>query len=625
MLILELAVQAVRGFSPSARVPFRPGYLGLSSPTEIPAPVGGLLLALAYPDGRGGESSFLAPGAPAGRAGFSVQSNDGTVWRLVRDLGGAGALHKMNQSGGYEVATDDTTEMAQLLRSEVGFPARPTLEQVFVFTAGQLPTRRSRAPKGAGTTGTTRAFVPGGLGGGSVAPTSDPEGTRAKIAQLEAELAQAKEVGEVQFKADGIQSEIYQQEQKLKAVEALRAEVAQARAELDTAPSPAQLGLPDDIADRVKRFSDTKKKFHESLAKLETEREQAGAAGKVHVESIGKDNRFIGALVGGLAMMIAAVMLTGSAKYVGLLGIPAFSFAALLALRYIEELQFASREGAKVEIFEQREKKLKDDFQLQSSIVDAALSKVNATTDEEFFSALARREEMEPKVAELTMKLAELESDPATTNLATTVAELREEYQRLDERLASMSGGYARDAREIEREIGYLKESLAPAQAPGQFQAINPGGGQGFDDPTPGLMIVGADLFATDIPSLWGVMRDRTIQYLTALTDRRYHGVEVDKDGRAFVMAPGRDLPATELPGRDLDLLYLSLRLTMAEKSAPTTRYPVILEDSFASTLGPEKQPLLGRMLKHIGSMTQVLHVTGAGQNAPAAEAVVQL
>jgi hypothetical protein len=51
----------------------------------------------------------------------------------------------------------------------------------------------------------------------------------------------------------------------------------------------------------------------------------------------------------------------------------------------------------------------------------------------------------------------------------------------------------------------------------------------------------------------------------------------------------------------------------------------VILEDSFASTLGPEKQPLLGRMLKHIGSMTQVLHVTWAGQNASAAEAVVQL
>ncbi len=623
MLILELAVQAVRGFSPSARVPLRPGYLGLSSPTEIPAPLGGLLLAIAYPDGRGGESSFLAPGAPGGRAGFSIQSNDGIVWRVVRDLGGAGALHRMSQDGSYEVATDDTAEMAQLLRNAVGFPARPTMEQVFVFTAAQLPSRRSRVLKGAGTTGTTKVFQPGG--GGGVAPTSDPEGTRAKIAALEKELAQAKEVGELQFKADGLQSEIYQQEQKLKAVDGLRAEVEQARAELDTAPSPAQLGLPDDIADRVKRFSETKRRFHDSLAKLEDEREQAGASGRVQVLPIVKDTRFVAALIGGLAMMIAAVMLTGSAKYVGLLGIPAFSFAALLALRYIEDLQFASREAAKVEVFDQREKKLKDDFQLQSSIVDTALSKVNASSDDEFFAALAKRQAMEPKVSELAMKLAELESSPETSSLAHTVAQLKEEFQRLDEQLASLSGGYARDAREIEREIGYLKESLAPAQATGQFQAINPGGGPTFDDPTPALMIVGADLFATDIPSLWGVLRDRAIQYLGALTDRRYHGIEVDKDGKAYVMAPGRDLPATELPGRDLDLLYLALRLTMAEKSAPNTRYPFILEDSLSSILDPAKQPLLGRMLRHIGTLTQVLHVTGAGQNVSAAEAVVQL
>ena len=49
MLILELAVQGVRGFSPSARVAFKAGYTVLKSPTEIPAPLAGLGLRLRLP------------------------------------------------------------------------------------------------------------------------------------------------------------------------------------------------------------------------------------------------------------------------------------------------------------------------------------------------------------------------------------------------------------------------------------------------------------------------------------------------------------------------------------------------------------------------------------------------
>ena len=69
---------------------FKAGYTVLKSPTEIPAPLAGLTLALVFPDGRGGDGAFLAPGAKLGRSGLSVQSVDQNVWRLVRDLGGQG-------------------------------------------------------------------------------------------------------------------------------------------------------------------------------------------------------------------------------------------------------------------------------------------------------------------------------------------------------------------------------------------------------------------------------------------------------------------------------------------------------------------------------------------------------
>src|SRR3990167_722464 len=147
MLFLELAAQAVRGFSPSIRVALKPGYSALQSPTDLPGPLSGLILALAFPDGRGGDAAFLAPRAKAGRGGLSRQGDDGSVWRIVRDLGGAGGLHKLNKATNqFDVVSQDALEMGQSLRAGAGFPARSTWEQIFTLSGPQLPTRRPKGP-----------------------------------------------------------------------------------------------------------------------------------------------------------------------------------------------------------------------------------------------------------------------------------------------------------------------------------------------------------------------------------------------------------------------------------------------------------------------------------------------
>jgi uncharacterized protein YhaN len=133
------------------------------------------------------------------------------------------------------------------------------------------------------------------------------------------------------------------------------------------------------------------------------------------------------------------------------------------------------------------------------------------------------------------------------------------------------------------------------------------------------------DLFATDVPSLWSVLHDRASQYITALTDRRYHAMTVDANGRATIEAPGRTIPARELPGKDLDLIYLALRLTLIEKAAPANKLPVVIEDTFNTVIDGPRQPLFGRMVKHLGSLTQVLHVSGAGHNGSMADTPVAI
>ncbi|MCU0696194.1 MAG: chromosome segregation protein SMC [Myxococcaceae bacterium] len=638
MLVLELAVQGVRGFSPSARIALKPGYTVLKSPTDIPAPLAGLSLALLFPDGRGGDAAFLSPGAKVGRAGFSLQAADGNVFRLVRDLGGQGTLHKLDRaSNQFQVLTQDSGEMMQVLRA-AGLPARTTFEQLFTVAVGQLPSRRPKQP--------ARPPEPGGKAPGYKGATSsvarvqsafdqyadlasDTGPSVEKLATLERELATAREVSEIQFRMDGVQADVFKQESRLRAYEELKGKLAAAREELQKAPTPQNLGLPDDIVERVRRAGDEKKRRDDALARLAQEKAAAGLAAEAlpPVPPLWKDSRFLAAVVVGFGLLVAGGVLEGMGRFLALLAIPAFTFGGLLALRFIEELQYRSREAAKGDVFETRQRKIEDEYAMGASIVQTALDKVEANTPDEFFTVMARRGELQPAVAQLELEFADFESDPEMASMADTVARLKAEQEELNQRLLGLSGGYAREVRDIERDIARMKEALAgknPTAVSGEGFAPVPTGPEAtFEDPCPAPMRLACEIFSADLPTLWGVMRDRCVQYLVALTDKRYHAIDLDAAGRATVHAPGRTVPAGELPAKDLDLLYLALRLTLAEKAGAQTKLPVLIEDAFGGVIDTPKQALFARMLKHIGTLTQVVHVIGSSQTPPQADTLL--
>jgi uncharacterized protein YhaN len=59
-----------------------------------------------------------------------------------------------------------------------------------------------------------------------------------------------------------------------------------------------------------------------------------------------------------------------------------------------------------------------------------------------------------------------------------------------------------------------------------------------------------------------------------------------------------------------MDMYYLALRMTVVEKVSVRVKYPFVLEHPFVG-MDEVKLPLLAKMLKHLGTLTQVLHVTG--------------
>ncbi|MCP3060305.1 chromosome segregation protein SMC [Myxococcus sp. K38C18041901] len=616
MQFVEVAVQNVRGFTPAGRFALKAGYLVLKPPSAEASPFAGVLLALLYADGRGGDASFIAPGAKSGKAALTFVGVDGATYRVLRELGGSGTLHRMNKTTQQpELVSSDASEMNQFLRGQVGLPPRTSFEQLYCLQPGHMPSRRPRKAAAKAVDPKTSGKFPSLANASSVAAAEDIPAAEAKVRALEAELVSAREVDQLQFKVDGLSSQIFDADQRLKGTEGLKVAIHEAENAWRAAPTPQTLGLPQDILNRVQRFPKAMSRRDEALNRLGADRDADAADVPDAVEPLTQDRMFwVGIAVGVLFLGLSLGLGLGvhrAFRYLALLDIPAFGFAAFVALRYVDELQRASRKGSKEGRFDAREKKIHEEFEAEAAPVRMAQKALGVESLDEIPAALERKELLAARVVELKDQLAGVEADPEFVAASTQRQTLKEQMDALNAEL-TRKGSYVRDMREVERELGRVKESITLAKAPpapvttadGSPAPVEP-----LEDPSPAVLSQAADIFTTDVVSVQGMLKERCVQYLTALTDRRYQGVEWDKEGRAFALTSGRRVPVGELPPKDLDLYYLALRMTVVEKGSARVKRPFILEDVF-SGMDEVKLPLIARMLKHLGTLTQVVHVT---------------
>ncbi|HEX5749239.1 MAG TPA: chromosome segregation protein SMC [Archangium sp.] len=637
MHFVEVAVQNVRGFSPAGRFAFKTGYLVLKPPTPELSPLAGLSLALLYADGRGGDAALAASTQKAGKAALTFVGQDSVTYRVLRELGGGGSLHRLNPATKQpELVTQDTAEANQFLRGQVGLPPRTTFEQLFCLQAAQLPSRRPRGGARASTSGLRALSSPGmpamrsptspgmahsspgmSISSPGVIPVSDIPAAEAKVRELEKELVLCREVDNLQFEVDGLNSQVFDLESKLRGTDGLKEKVRQAEEAWNAEPTPESFGLPQDIVARAERYPRSLARRDEALARLESEREVAEEEAQrlPDIEPLVRNRNFWIAVAAGVACFAVSFSFSDWARYVALLDIPAFGFAAVLAMRYVDELQDRDRLGRRKEMFAVREKKILEEFEAEAGPVRKALEVFDVDTPKEIPLRLQRREQLGAEVAQLRAELVSVEKHPEFQEAIRQLPVLRQQIELLNAKI-SEKGAFVRDLREVERELARLKESIALARNPqlagmGMAGADLAGGGmEPLEDPAPLVLGLAGDLLATDVAAVIGMMRERCVQYFSALTERRYVGVEWDRDGRTMVVtSAGRRVPVGELPPREVDLFFLSLRLTVVEKVSARVKLPLLVEDALVG-LDESRLPLLGRMLKHLGTLTQVLHVT---------------
>jgi hypothetical protein len=607
MQLLELALQNARGFSPTARLALKPGYLVLQPPAEGAA-LGALLTAVLYADGRGSDAAFLAPGQSQGAVRLTLLGNDGQCYRITRALGGAGILERLDPATrAAQRISQDSAEIGPYLRSQAGLPTRTAFEALCAFPLARFPSRACKPLASA----TAEPAQPSLAQASQVAPAEDLAQAHARIAELEKERATAEEIDKLQFRSDGLASQVFELEATLKGTSGLESALAEAEQAHAACPTIASTGLPEDIVERARRFPAAVAKRDEGLKKLAAEKEaELAEAPPETVPPLTADPRFWAGIGVGAVVLLGAAISDGLWRYAALLDVPAFGFSAVLALQYVDELKVASRVKGKGSRIAEREKKLHDQFDQEAAPLRAAMKTLEVESPEEIVNRLGRREAYQARIDELRGQLDAAKATPEYLAASTRLGQLKAEQERLTAELTRMSGAYVRDVREVERELGRVKASIALAQAP-RAAPPTPAGGAAevLEDPFPQLLGLAADALQLDVAGLGTQLRERAAKYLFALTEKRWSGIALDFEGRAHLIGPAGPVAAGTLAPAELDRVYLAVRLTLAERLGATAKLPLVFDEAL-SVLDARLHPLLGRMFKQLGATTQVIQVT---------------
>jgi hypothetical protein len=304
-------------------------------------------------------------------------------------------------------------------------------------------------------------------------------------------------------------------------------------------------------------------------------------------------------------------------RWVALLDVPGFGWAAWVAWRWVGSLEEWERISRKRRIVDDWERKTLDGFEREAADVREALRAANVSALAELKEALGRVGDADAVVAEWRRRLEEWEASPEATKARARRAEVEAELKEAESRLAGEVGGFVRDARSIEHEIRRVEaEAAAPRQAPAP---ASPPPARPAGDPIRRALEAAAPELGQSPAGAGRVVQARASQVLSGLTFQRLPALSVDDRGNVQVTSGGRPGPASSLAPQDRDLVWLSLKLALLEQGLAGGGRVALVEDAFGG-LSDGARRFAARLLKQIAKGGQIVHGTSDASFREAAD-----
>lgn len=603
MILLEFAAQGVRGVAPAGgRATLRPGYNVIAADG---AALRRLVEALLYPDPRDGDALPRASGGPANapvRAGLTLVGNDKVTYRLVRDFATGAQLHRFDpEKRSFALVAQELPEIASFLQATVGVPKASRLGTLLALAAAELPSRAGGAIAAGGVIAPQRASL-------------TPEQARKRLVQLREELERAKAAEKLQYQQDGLQGQLYRLDEALKGGARIREGLEKAEA------ARAELGQAVEVAKRL-GDADTKLAAYEkatarredAAAKVAAEREALA-----EVETRGapapfwRDAIFWAGAGGGLGVALIGA-LGGAAhpdlRYVALLDVPAFGWAAWTALRWVGGLEDWERQERRKRVVDEWEKKVEAQYEKDAAEVREAGKVLGLSKPAELKDVLARVADADAVVAEWRKRLADWEASPEATAAAGERARVEAALRGVEAKLAGEAGGFVRDVRSVEAEIQRLESESSAPPAPGPPPPAPRPRVAATVEPLRGLLERAGGELGSSPSAAARAVAAKASQMLSGISFQRLQGIQVDDRGNVNVQTGGRPVPAMTLAPADKDMVFVALKLAFMEQALAPGKLVAVAEDVFGGFTEGSRR-FVARLLKQLARPGQILHAT---------------
>jgi len=580
--LTELLFQKVKDLPNDGQLSLKSGYVAVVSKASS------LRVALTAavcpaPD----DPKRLSNGAGPTRVGVGLLSGDGSPYRLLRELGGTRQLLRFNTATKkFEEVTEDQLEIDSFLRVECGMPPGDAYTGFFVLEINELPSLRGKA----------------------AAAANDAYVDQPRVRALKEELEMTNKFEAAQdrlFKVAQRLHDLKVQQQKLKDAEA---ELAAVQDELKRSPwSPEEI---KDLTAKASRAKEDLKKRDDGLADVAKRRHKAAQTVPPPPEAVFSNGWFYGGLLLGIAVDALAFYI--KRPPVAVYGLVPLLAPLIVVLRWIEGDEADKQAAAYVQELKEREVRIKKDYEAEQAPLKAALRAAKVDSPVDLLAVFKEREAVVKRRETALTRLQKLKLEPDVSRLSVEIPLLESEKAKLEDQVHQM--GFSRPIAEIEAD---LKHAMG-------ISASKSGVAVPEGELPKHLISRAAELLNLGADELWSQMSARLTAYLQALTDKRVVSAKPDDRGKLVLGAPdGRTGSFMSLPPPLRDLAYAALRLTLLERVAGYKRLPVVVDDAFGILEVP-KRALIGKMLKGIGTQTQVIHRVADAPAPGTADLVLQ-
>jgi hypothetical protein len=513
MILVELALQGVKGLPDVVRLPFKTGVnLAFLPDASQRRALLDLIYHCLFPDpGRGSATTALAePGAEAARAALTFYGRDKVTYRLIRELvTGAIKLYRFDaEAKKYRLFTASAAEAAQYVRVQQQLPDEVSFERLFVFSPESMPSRqgKARTRSGVGVVSGADAVAPSGPGlpparflsgvmargssiaraGGELAPPANIsnalvrselaleestaqdglpaslEEKKALLLRLRADLDMVTRANRAQQEIDQLNARKFEISERAEGVAKLVAERTQLQARIG---QDADLeGLPPRMEERLRTFEEREERFRgeegkvmDELLRIDQEVQQD------HVLPLHQDRYFLGAAgVGVFAVVLAAAL---GRPMVGLVNIPAAMVAVGAAFRFVSDLERQALRGVRRRAVEERLERLHKQHDLDTGVTRRLMEKAGVDSPSSLLERVEAHNGRLARLAELDAQIGALRASEGVRQEEAELAEIRTRLEVLEGEVMGAAGAL-HGAETLRRRVEALERDLGPDVPP---------------------------------------------------------------------------------------------------------------------------------------------------------------